>query len=123
MMSRLAIILASASLSCLLTGCVLGSDKAPGCRVDHPGDCAEGWSCKAGLCVRPTTGLTQPEAGTQGDAAIDSQSDTATDSPSDAVAELWADGQAEDAVADGQAEDAVADGPIEAEDGASEASD
>ncbi len=44
----LALLAALASLG----GCVLGSQQPPGCRVDHPGDCAAGFVCRAGACFR-----------------------------------------------------------------------
>jgi hypothetical protein len=114
-MSRLAPILTPALASCLLAGCVLGSEEPPGCRVDHPDDCEAGWSCQAGLCVRPTTGLTLPEAGTD---AADSAAESATEASPDVQSEEPAEAQA-----DGPQEVQAQDGPSEADDGASEAAD
>lgn len=46
-----------ALLTCLIPACVLGSERTSGCRDDHPQDCGEGWVCRGGVCIRPTTPL------------------------------------------------------------------
>ena len=82
---------AAVLLSCALTGCVLGSEQPPGCRLDHPEDCESGWTCRAGLCVRPTTSLSLPEAGdgepdgSLPDAADDAPAETSSDAASEPI--------------------------------------
>lgn len=39
-------------------GCVVGEEEAPGCRQDS--ECEEGFVCRAGACLRVTTGLSPP---------------------------------------------------------------
>jgi hypothetical protein len=66
-MSRARTLLLLFALTGLNSGCVLGSEQAPGCRLEHPGDCPSGWSCRSGVCLRPTTSLS-PSAAEAGDA-------------------------------------------------------
>lgn len=62
MTPRIAAITAALLGALPIAGCVMGGDDPPGCRTDHPEDCDDGWSCRSGVCVRPTTPLTSPEA-------------------------------------------------------------
>ena len=59
-----------------LGGCVLGSEQAPGCRVDHPDDCERGFVCRAGACFRYNT-----EAGTPIDPSQKDGGGNAPDAP------------------------------------------
>jgi len=56
-MSRARVLVALAVPFALASGCVLGSEQAPGCRNDHPEDCPRSWVCRGGVCLRPTTSL------------------------------------------------------------------
>lgn len=57
----------------LIPACSLQPESPPpGCRPDHPADCDDGWSCRAGVCVRPTTPLSPP---TDGSMQQDAQED------------------------------------------------
>ncbi|HQP34891.1 MAG TPA: hypothetical protein PLI95_06925 [Polyangiaceae bacterium] len=80
-------IVASLALVCgfsSLTACSFGASDPPGCRTDHPEDCDDGWTCRAGACVHPTTTLSSPEAGASTDAAEDASQDAAQDAAEDA---------------------------------------
>ncbi|MBI5536601.1 MAG: hypothetical protein HY898_28025 [Deltaproteobacteria bacterium] len=66
---RRSLLLPVALLLCALPGCSLRADQSPGCRLDHPEDCDPGWSCRSGVCMRPTTTLTPPDASASGDAS------------------------------------------------------
>lgn len=86
-MNTLRCIVASLALVCgssSLTACSFGASDPPGCRTDHPEDCDEGWTCRAGACVRSTTTLTSPEAGASSDAAQEVSQDAAQDVAGDA---------------------------------------
>lgn len=76
-------------LSSLASACVLGSEPDPGCREDHPQDCGPGWSCRGGVCVRPTTPLSPPQ-----DASADPDAG-AGDAARDVVAENVSDAEAD----------------------------
>ncbi len=74
-------LLALGALGASLGGCVLGKEKAPGCRVDH--DCDPGFVCRAGACFRYNT-----EAGTPIDPSKDGGADgAAQDAAGDAKAD------------------------------------
>lgn len=68
----LAIASVAASLAAAI-GCVLGPDEAPGCHADR--DCRDGFTCRAGACLRTTTDASAPEPGDAspelGDAPVD----------------------------------------------------
>jgi hypothetical protein len=106
-MSRALAIGMAAVVGLLACSCQLGSEQPSGCRVDHSQDCDPGWTCREGVCFRPTTALSPPasdaaldafeaatmdaqpesEAGSWPDAAIDDASDGAWDGASDAQLE------------------------------------
>ena len=93
-MLRIAALTVVVAMACILSGCVLGAEQAPGCRVDHPQDCESGWSCRDGVCMKPTTTLSAPDASTSNDAPDASDSTV----PDDASQELEA-SQQEDVIA------------------------
>jgi hypothetical protein len=77
-------LIAAALGGCALgSGCTLGEEQAPGCRVDHPNDCGAGYTCREGVCFRPTTGLTPPDASAS-DAGASDASDASEASKLDA---------------------------------------
>jgi hypothetical protein len=102
-MARL-ILIAAAAACCSLAGCVLGAEQAPGCRLDHPEDCQEGWSCRAGLCVRPTTTLSTPEAGADGAVEASAEGGDAADATSEQQDSAPGDGSQDSAPSDAAAE-------------------
>lgn len=65
-----------ALLALLGAGCTFGGEDPPGCRADHPEDCGQGWTCRAGVCFQPTTALSPPASG---DAAADSSDQDGSD--------------------------------------------
>ncbi len=68
----------------LVPCCVLGSETTPGCRKDHPEDCGQGWACRGGVCVRPTTPLSPPADASADSDAGDAASDVLEDAKPDA---------------------------------------
>ncbi|PKN49146.1 MAG: hypothetical protein CVU63_02965 [Deltaproteobacteria bacterium HGW-Deltaproteobacteria-20] len=72
MLARFVVLIVSG----LLPACVLGSEPTPGCRPDHASDCDQGWTCRGGVCVRPTTPLSPPADAADQDVAQDANPDT-----------------------------------------------
>ncbi len=66
-------------VSGLLPACVLGSEPTPGCRTDHASDCDQGYTCRGGVCVRPTTPLSPPADAADHDGAQDGAQDANPD--------------------------------------------
>lgn len=74
----------------LAFGCSLHPQgSVPGCRVDHPSDCEEGWQCRSGACVLvPDSGVKQDAAD---DVFEDGGEEAAVDSGLDAAADMVSD--------------------------------
>lgn len=75
-----------ALMGVLAFGCSLHPQgSVPGCRVDHPSDCEEGWQCRSGVCVFVPTDGGKQDAGTDvlegggEEAAVESGVDVAVD--------------------------------------------
>jgi hypothetical protein len=74
-MLRAVVIVFALLVSCIASGCMLGSERSPGCRADHAQDCESGWSCRDGVCFRPTTAMSSADAQPEAEASDDASAD------------------------------------------------